>query len=128
MSESAAGAQKPDDAYYSCEYIEGGIVFYPNRITACCVSHSDTDGTRGQPRLTEFKGGELPMEKIYEWRNQTIAAHKRGEFHPDCKGCPLLAKGAWGNKSEHSIHMITIAHFSHCNLRCGYCYTVTNPE
>lgn len=115
-------AQEP---YYSCEYIEGGIVFYPDRISACCVSH----GLVGQPRILDFKGGELPIEDISAWRKKTIEAHKREEFHPDCKGCPLLAKGAWGaKKEEHSIHMITIAHFTHCNLRCGYCYTVNSPE
>ena len=112
--------------YHSCEYIEGGVVFYPNRISACCVSHSN--GTSGQPQLTEFHGGELPIAKIKEWRNRAIEAHKRGEFIQECKGCPLLVKRAWGENKEHSIHMITIAHYTHCNLRCGYCYTVFAPE
>lgn len=126
MPETISSAAPQDEAYHSCEYIEGGVVFYPNRISACCVSHSG--GRAGQPRITEFKGGELPFEKIQDWRKQTIEAHKRGEFHPDCKGCPLLAKGKWGAKQEYAINMITIAHFTHCNLRCGYCYTVNSPE
>ena len=126
MSDTKAAAEEKQEPYYSCEYIEGGIVFYPNRISACCVSH--LGGRGGQPQITEFTGGELPIEKIEEWRRQTIEAHKREEFIPECKGCPLLAKGAWGTKREYSIHMITIAHFSHCNLRCGYCYTVHSPH
>jgi molybdenum cofactor biosynthesis enzyme MoaA len=118
------------EEYHSCEYIEGGIVFWPKTITACCVSHSNTKG--GTPLITEFNGGELPIEKIQDWRKQTIAAHKRGEFHKDCDGCPLLVKRKWGaqsvKESRHSVHMITIAHYSHCNLRCNYCYTVLRPD
>ncbi len=113
------------DAYYSCEYIEGGIVFYPTRLTACCVSHSNG---AGQPRIVDFSGGELPIEKIQAWREQTIAAHKREEFDPQCKGCPLLVKRTWGSEPSRQIHMITIAHFTHCNLRCNYCYTVLRPD
>jgi molybdenum cofactor biosynthesis enzyme MoaA len=121
---SSSTVNPQQDVYHSCEYIEGGVVFYPKKITACCVSH----GPKGQPKLIDFDGGELPLEDIQEWRRNTIAAHKRGEFVPDCDGCPLLVKRAWGQQTEHSIHMVTIVHYSHCNLRCGYCYTVTAPH
>jgi organic radical activating enzyme len=121
-----SGPEHNQEEYHSCEYIEGGIVFYPKRITACCVSHSNLRG--GEPTITEFTGGEFPIEKIQDWRKQTIAAHKREEFHPKCDGCPLLTKRAWGAKQEYAISMITIAHFSHCNLRCNYCYTVLQPH
>ncbi len=120
-----SGPERDQEAYHSCEYIEGGVVFYPNRITACCVFHSNS---RGQPVITEFSGGELPIEKIQAWRDQTIAAHKREEFIADCRGCPLLVKRAWGGQPSHTIHMITIAHYTHCNLRCNYCYTVLRPH
>jgi sulfatase maturation enzyme AslB (radical SAM superfamily) len=126
MTETVLSAEKQPEEYHSCEYIEGGIVFYPNRISACCVSHGN--GHAGQPRLTEFAGGGFPIAKIQEWRTKTIEAHKRGEFIPDCKGCPLLVKRAWGKARENSVHMITIAHYTHCNLRCGYCYTVLRPD
>ena len=117
--------QEPE-VYHSCEYIEGGIVFYPDRISACCVSHSG--GRNGQPRIADCSGGDLPVDKIADWRRRTIESHKREEFIPECDGCPLLVKRAWGEERVHSVRMITIAHFTHCNLRCGYCYTVTSPE
>ncbi len=121
-----SGPERDQEAYHSCAFIEGGVVFWPKWLTPCCVLHSN--GLAGQPVITEFSGGELPLEKIQAWRDRTIAAHKREEFLPDCKGCPQLVKRAWGAQPQHSIHMITIAHYTHCNLRCNYCYTVLRPE
>jgi organic radical activating enzyme len=33
-----------------------------------------------------------------------------------------------GALSTYAIDEVTIAHFSSCNIRCNYCYTVTRPE
>jgi pyruvate-formate lyase-activating enzyme len=121
------GLEPPDrsEEYYSCGYIEGGMVLFPRRITACCVAHSD--GLRGEPTLANFSGGEVPIAEMLKTRKQMMDIHQSGGFHDQCQGCPHLVKQKWGKK-DYLIDMITIAHFTHCNIKCTYCYTVKSPE
>ncbi len=70
----------------------------------------------------------MPVAEINAWRQKTIQLHKKGQFIADCDGCPVLTKQNWGDNEDFRIRKITIAHFSHCNLRCNYCYTVLAPE
>lgn len=113
------------EEYLSCEYLQSGLVFLPNRIAACCVSHHD--GLAGQPILASFTGGEFPINTITSNRANIIAMHKAGDVHPECDGCPLLTRASWG-KPKYFVEKITIANFTQCNLRCSYCYTVNVPE
>jgi molybdenum cofactor biosynthesis enzyme MoaA len=109
------------DEYPSCEYLQSGLVFFPNRIAACCVSH--TNGLLGQPILSPFSGGVIPINTITTNRSRIIALHQDGGVYPQCDGCPRLIKAQWG-QPEYPVEEITIAHFTHCNLRCSYCYTI----
>src|SRR5262249_13610778 len=70
-------------------------------------------------------------EILMAGRERIIARHKAGDIVPECKGCPHLTDEEWnrsGALSKYAIDEITVAHFSSCNIRCNYCYTVTNPE
>ena len=81
--------------------------------------------------MAPFKGGELSPEILMAGRERIIARHKAGDIVPECKGCPQLTDQEWnypGALSKYPVDEITIAHFSSCNIRCNYCYTVTNPE
>ncbi len=42
----------------------------------------------------------------------------------------LLEESEWEPErfGAYAIDEVTIAHFSSCNIRCNYCYTVTKPE
>src|SRR5262249_6917518 len=77
-----------------------------------------------------FKGGELSAEALLEGRERIIARHKAGNIVPECQGCPRLEKLEWSSQQlgSYPIDQVTIAHFSSCNIRCNYCYTLTNPE
>jgi organic radical activating enzyme len=122
-----AGLEPPDRSkpYRSCGYIEGGVVFWPTYISACCVMHSG--GTTGIPYLAGFGGGDLPIAEVLQTRKKMIETHQAGGDHPGCAGCPNLVEAQWGPK-DYLVDNITLAHYTHCNLKCNYCYTVLKPE
>jgi hypothetical protein len=111
--------------YQSCRFLERAITFYPGQITACCANPA----TGLTPVITPFKG-ELSADALLEGRSKIIERHKRGDIVPECQGCPRLSEQEWSPKQvgPFAVDEVTIAHFSSCNIRCNYCYTVTNPE
>jgi organic radical activating enzyme len=114
------------EPYLSCHHLERGLVFWPNRATACCANPA----TGETPTLAPFTT-ELTAEEILQGRERIIARHKAGDIMPECQECPRLALGTWGPEEgfgHYPIDEVTIAHFTTCNIRCNYCYTVTQPE
>ena len=113
--------------YLSCRYIERGIVFQPTRvITPCCVNPANSL----TPELVPFNGGNFSIDAMLEARAQLIRRHKAGDIAKECQGCPRLTEAEWNTEQmgEYAIDEVTIAHFTSCNIRCNYCYTVTSPE
>jgi len=112
--------------YPSCRFIERAVTFYPGQITACCANPA----TGLTPLIAPFTGGELSAEMLLEGRSRIKARHKAGEIVPECRDCPRLTEDEWSVRQlgEYAIDEVTIAYFSSCNIRCNYCYTVTNPE
>jgi organic radical activating enzyme len=113
--------------YLSCRYIERGIVFQPARvITPCCVNPANGLS----PELVPFNGGSFSIDAMLEARAQLIKRHKAGDIAKECQGCPRLTEAEWNTEQmgEYAIDEVTIAHFTSCNIRCNYCYTVTRPE
>lgn len=106
-----------DDAYYSCEEIEGAITFVNNAITMCGHVHSKD---KGMPAICEYKGGEVPASAVIEARNELIRKNQTDEDTP-CKGCEFLKKRIWP-KNDHLFDHITVGHYTVCNLNCSYCY------
>lgn len=119
-SNAAAGENYP-----SCRFLERGATFYPGKVTACCANPA----TGKTPTVAPFTG-ELSVEALLDGRADIIARHKRGEIVPECQGCPRLRTSDWGPREvgAYPIDDVTIAHFTSCNIRCNYCYTVTQPE
>lgn len=111
--------------YPSCRFLERGATFYPGKVTACCANPA----TGQTPTVAAFTG-ELSVEALLDGRASIIARHKRGEIVPECQGCPRLRTSEWGPNEvgAYPIDEVTIAHFTSCNIRCNYCYTVTQPD
>jgi organic radical activating enzyme len=123
----AKDASPPSDParYLSCRFLERAITLYPGRVTACCANPA----TGGTPMIVPFS--ELSAETLLAGRESIIAQHKAGDIHKACQGCPRLTEEEWqrpGALSPYAIDEVTIAHFTSCNIRCNYCYTVTRPE
>jgi molybdenum cofactor biosynthesis enzyme MoaA len=110
----------PDgDEYYSCEWIEGGIAFNVRSLHTCLIAHHHT----GHPLITDFRGGEFPLEKVLAMRERIREANRNGGY-PACQGCAHLKKRAWP-RPTHAIHIVGIAHYMHCNIKCTYCFLQT---
>jgi uncharacterized Fe-S cluster-containing radical SAM superfamily protein len=115
------------DRYLSCRFLERGATFYPGRIVACCANPA----TGKTPQLALMKNGELPVDALLEARKKIITRHKSGRIRDECLQCPRLSEEAWeqpGAMSPYAIDEVTIAYFTSCNIRCNYCYTVTDPH
>jgi organic radical activating enzyme len=121
---SATAAERPA-RYLSCRFLERAVTFYPGQVTACCANPA----TGQTPVIAPFEGS-LSAEALMEGRARIIERHMRGDIVPECQGCPRLTELEWNEAQlgPAAIDEVTVAHFSSCNIRCNYCYTVTNPE
>jgi organic radical activating enzyme len=120
------GRKKPIKPYLSCHHLERGLVFWPQAVTACCANPA----TGETPIVAPFTG-ELGTAAILDGRREIIARHKTGDIVPECRGCPRLTQGTWQPEDGfgyYPIDDVTIAHFTTCNIRCNYCYTVNRPD
>ncbi len=108
------------DNYLSCEWIEGGIAFNRRSLHACLIVHHRT----GLPFFADYNGGPLPLDHILRIRNDIREKNRSGEPHAECRGCAHLKKKQWPAPT-HSINLVGIAHYSHCNIKCNYCYLQT---
>jgi poly(ribitol-phosphate) beta-N-acetylglucosaminyltransferase len=81
------------------------------------------------PELVRFGREGISVDAILEARAEFISRHKAGDIAKGCQGCPRLIEGEWTDEEmgPYPIDEVTVAPFSSCNIRCNYCYTVTNP-
>jgi sulfatase maturation enzyme AslB (radical SAM superfamily) len=99
---------------YSCEYLESGLAFYFDRITACGVVHHQT----GSPLPAYYAGGPLPVDEIAANR-ATIHCENQIGGHAACRSCPNLVRRIWPDPGV--IRWLGLTHFHSCNLACDYC-------
>jgi Radical SAM superfamily len=109
-----------DDAYESCEWIEGGLAFNRRSLHSCLIVHHDT----GLPFVAEYNGGAVPLETLLAVREQIRAANRHGGGYPACRGCAHLKKQHWP-RTRYPIEIVGIAHYSYCNIKCSYCFLQT---
>lgn len=121
FNEGSIPLDQPDE-YLSCEWIEGGIVFISNTITACCVGFEGG----GRPKLADYTGGDLPIDQILAERRNIVSNNKNGG-DSQCKGCSQLVTKAWGER-EWLFDKILFNHFTTCNVRCVYCSFVKDKS
>jgi organic radical activating enzyme len=110
--------------YYSCEWIEHGLVFFPSKLTMCCFCGSK----EGQHTLIQdnFNGKSFDVERIFKNRDKFRRFHKKGKIHTNCYNCPSLRLDAWDERNY--LDCIYISHWSNCNSKCVYCYSMQHPE
>ena len=107
------------EAYPSCEWIEGGLAFNRASLHTCLIVHHRT----GLPIVADYSGGALPLETLLRVREEIRAANQQGG-HPECRGCPHLKTKSWP-RPRHPIEIVGIAHYAYCNIKCSYCFLQT---
>lgn len=112
-----------DDEYLSCEWAEGGLAFNRRSIHACLIVHHG----KGYPFLADHNGGPLPINDILRIRGEIRKANQSGKIHPECRGCAHLKRKRW-LPSAYPINIVGIAHYSHCNIACNYCFLQTQDR
>jgi organic radical activating enzyme len=113
--------------YLSCRHLERGLVFYPGSLNACCANPK----TRLSPKIVEFGAGDAStFDALKAARARIKERHKAGDIIPECQECPRLQEweDSYNPPDQYSIDDVTIAHFTTCNIRCNYCYTVTKEQ
>jgi organic radical activating enzyme len=116
----------PPKRYNSCRHIERGIAIIGRTVSACCGSTVSSLRPTIVPEFTS----EITAEAIIEGRARIIARHKAGDIVPECQGCAHLEEREWGDNclSPYLVDEVTIAHYTSCEIRCNYCYTVRRPD
>lgn len=110
--------------YYSCEWIEHGIVFFPSKLTMCCFC----GGKTGEHTLIQdnFSIQNFDIQRIFKNKEKFRFFHKKGKIHTNCMNCPSLKLDAWDERNY--IDCLYISHWSKCNSKCSYCYSTLHPE
>lgn len=115
---------KKEGYYYSCPWIEHGLVFFKYKLAMCCNCGHEGNS---QPLIrNNFIGQTIHPGRIFKVKNMYRRFHKRGKIHEGCINCPFLKEDKWDG--EHYINNLYISHWSHCNSKCMYCYSAQHPE
>jgi len=105
--------------YPSCPWLEHGLSFNRRSLNVCLIVHHG----RGFPLLADYNGGEVDLAAVQRARARIIAENQQGG-HEACRGCPHLVTRRW-REPKRPIGLVAIAHFSHCNIACSYCFLQT---
>lgn len=111
--------------FYSCRWIESGLVFFQYKLTMCCYC-GHTGGGHVMLR-NNYNGHDIFWDRVFWLKNKFKEFHKKGKIHENCVDCPLLKEKKWDNK-ENYIDNIYISHWTNCNSKCTYCYATQHPE
>ena len=112
-----------DGGYYSCEWLEGGLAFNRRSLHTCLIVHHG----RGFPFLAEYNGEDIKVSEILAARRKMVEENRSGKIHEACRGCAHLKKREWPAK-EYDFDIIGIAQYSHCNIKCNYCFLQTQDR
>lgn len=104
--------------YKSCHLIEHGIFFSLKEIWLCC--YLPNEKSEVVKFVDPYDGGAIDWGKIADFREKIRMGLKKGQIPVTCEGCFNLEEKEWDESNK--ISNIYLAHWSHCNCDCTYCY------
>jgi pyruvate-formate lyase-activating enzyme len=118
----------------SCWWLQDHLEFsWLGGIHACCYGYpkydpeSDTHIEVGHVQVATVEGNTFPHEAVRRGREQIhqllASQHADGAV---CLECPQLRTKSW-RKKQYLVDKITLNTWSHCNLKCHYCF-VAHPD
>lgn len=115
---------KKQGQYYSCPWIEHGLVFFKYKLAVCCnCGHAGSS----QPLIrNNFIGQKINWQRVFKIKEMYRRFHKKGKIHTGCVNCPYLQEAEWDGQNY--IENLYISHWTHCNSKCVYCYSAQHPE
>ena len=115
---------KKEGYYYSCPWIEHGLVFFKYKLAMCC--NCGHEGSIQTLIRNNFVGQKIDWERIFKVKDMYRKFHKKGKIHTGCVSCPYLEEKQWDNSRY--IDNLYISHWTDCNSKCIYCFATTHPE
>ena len=115
---------KKEGYYYSCPWIEHGLVFFKYKLGICC--NCGHEGNAQLLQRNNYVGQKIDWDRIFQVKDIYRRFHKKGKIHTGCVNCPYLKEDKWDNTPY--IDNLYISHWSDCNSKCIYCYAANNPE
>lgn len=102
--------------YYSCDFIQNWVNFYPNNIIKiCCFSDApDVEICKTDEDIDDI------IKSIILKKEQMIKDFSEGNICDSCKDCRYLIKGDWG-KNAKRVSCVNLNHYMFCNLKCRHC-------
>ena len=110
--------------YYSCPWIEHGLVFFRYKLAMCC--NCGHEGSIQTLIRNNYVGQKINWDRIFQVKDMYRRFHKKGKIHTGCVSCPYLKEDKWDNSRY--IDNIYISHWTQCNSKCIYCYATQKPE
>ena len=115
-------------AFFSCPWIQHGLVFFRYKLTNCC--YCGHVGGGHTILKNDYNGQKINWTRLEKLKKQYSRLAKKGFVHENCINCPFLEERYnedW-ESDDFYINNIYISHWVHCNSKCIYCYAVQNPD
>lgn len=115
-------------SFYSCPWIQHGLVFFRYKMTMCCYcGHAGGGHTLVKD---DYNGQQINWEHLFKQKKSFNRLAKRGLINDNCVDCPFLQKrpvADWENEGEY-LSNLYISHWVDCNCKCSYCFEAQHPE
>ncbi len=115
---------KKEGQYYSCPWIEHGMVFFKYKLAMCC--NCGHEGSSQAILRNNYTGQKVNWDRIFKIKDLYRRMHKKGKIHTSCDACPYLEEKKWDDVKY--IDNLYISHWTDCNSKCIYCYSAAHPE
>lgn len=115
---------KKEGHYYSCPWIEHGLVFFQYKLTMCC--YCGHEGGGHTLVRNNFVGQKIDWDRVFKVKDMFRRFHKKGKINTSCVGCPFLKEDKWD--SDNYINNLYISHWTNCNSKCVYCYATHHKD